>query len=365
MAAGSAVVRLPEVARGQGRLPLGLVVQHRGTCRPARRAGGTARRSTRSATPAPARWRCSTMNRCASWSSPAPGQVVAQQPLQRRCVHGGRRPRQRAAGAERLLDRQRRRALPGGCRLWLARPGRARWSSFDVDTPLDLALLRLGTTSTGTRMLDGVVAAFLEQAEDGLPPGMELLVPRRSEIGEVIRSRDRPAAGGRPNPVGRLGLPGDGVRLPGPLLHRGARHAIGARPGPALAACRLDGAPGAGRSDPRAGHPGRRGDPRQPGADGRASGIIGRSRLAARGGPFRLRLPATTPAIETAWLRELTQAAAEASVPVLLGGHALVSDGLRLLVDAAWLDRCWSRRPHRAAGRLFREAAHPHAASVP
>jgi hypothetical protein len=41
--------------------------------------------------------------------------------------------------------------------------------------------------------------------------------------------------------------------------------------------------------------------------------------------------------IETAWLAELTGAAAGASVPVLLGGHALVSDGLQLLVDAAWL----------------------------
>ena len=43
--------------------------------------------------------------------------------------------------------------------------------------------------------------------------------------------------------------------------------------------------------------------------------------------------------IETGWLKELTQAAAESRVPVLMGGHALVSDGLRLLVDAAWLGR--------------------------
>ena len=43
--------------------------------------------------------------------------------------------------------------------------------------------------------------------------------------------------------------------------------------------------------------------------------------------------------IRTAWLAELTSAAAEASVPFVLGGHALVSDGLHLLVDAAWLGR--------------------------
>ena len=43
--------------------------------------------------------------------------------------------------------------------------------------------------------------------------------------------------------------------------------------------------------------------------------------------------------IETPWLRELTATAAEASIPFLFGGHALVSDGLRLIVAAAWLGR--------------------------
>ena len=43
--------------------------------------------------------------------------------------------------------------------------------------------------------------------------------------------------------------------------------------------------------------------------------------------------------VATPWLKELTEAAATASVPFLLGGHALVSDGLRILVDAAWLGR--------------------------
>jgi hypothetical protein len=32
------------------------------------------------------------------------------------------------------------------------------------------------------------------------------------------------------------------------------------------------------------------------------------------------------------WLRELTRAAAEAAIPVLLGGHTLVGPGLRLLL---------------------------------
>ena len=40
--------------------------------------------------------------------------------------------------------------------------------------------------------------------------------------------------------------------------------------------------------------------------------------------------------IATPWLRELTEAAAASPVPFLLGGHAMVSDGLRLIVAAAW-----------------------------
>ena len=43
--------------------------------------------------------------------------------------------------------------------------------------------------------------------------------------------------------------------------------------------------------------------------------------------------------IDTPWLRELTEAATAASVPFLFGGHALVSDGLRLIVAAAWQGR--------------------------
>jgi len=40
--------------------------------------------------------------------------------------------------------------------------------------------------------------------------------------------------------------------------------------------------------------------------------------------------------IRDPFLRELTRAAAEAPIPVLLGGHALVSGGLMALVQAAW-----------------------------
>jgi hypothetical protein len=37
--------------------------------------------------------------------------------------------------------------------------------------------------------------------------------------------------------------------------------------------------------------------------------------------------------IEDPWLRELTAAAVDAPIPVLLGGHTLVGPGLRLALD--------------------------------
>ena len=85
-------------------------------------------------------------------------------------------------------------------------------------------------------------------------------------------------------------------------------------------------------------HAGRRGDPGHPGPDGRAGRLVGRHRLAGAGGALRIGLP-DADGLADAWLEELTEAAAAASVPFLLGGHALVSDGLRILVDAAWLGR--------------------------
>jgi hypothetical protein len=42
--------------------------------------------------------------------------------------------------------------------------------------------------------------------------------------------------------------------------------------------------------------------------------------------------------IEDAFLRRFTKAAAEAPIPVLLGGHSLVSGGLMALNDIAWLE---------------------------
>jgi hypothetical protein len=63
------------------------------------------------------------------------------------------------------------------------------WARFDVDTPLDLALLRLGTRLPTTRRPDGVVAAFLEMTI--LPGGHSLEVPHVAEIGRILRDRDK------------------------------------------------------------------------------------------------------------------------------------------------------------------------------
>ena len=42
--------------------------------------------------------------------------------------------------------------------------------------------------------------------------------------------------------------------------------------------------------------------------------------------------------ISDPWLRELTLAAADAPIPVLLGGHSLVTGGLMALGDVAWTE---------------------------
>ncbi len=66
--------------------------------------------------------------------------------------------------------------------------GGSPWTRFDVDTTLDLALLRLATRLPGTRPLDGSVRGFLEMAR--LPGDRALEVPQLERIGEVIRDRD-------------------------------------------------------------------------------------------------------------------------------------------------------------------------------
>ena len=211
-----------------------------------------------------------------------------------------------------------------------------RWSRFDVDTPLDLALLRLATRLPETRVLDGVVTAFLEMAR--LPGGGELAVPQLEALGDVIRSRDAQlvVAGRIPSSAWAYLETESACRVRCFIEERGMRSARDGVPRSLLAgwvarlgaadlvvqlaslgdAVILDSrvlmAALAGSADAAA----------WPGEEERfASDFLDRAR--AGGG----------------WLGELVEATAEASVPFLLGGHALVSDGLRILVDTAWQGR--------------------------
>lgn len=55
--------------------------------------------------------------------------------------------------------------------------------------------------------------------------------------------------------------------------------------------------------------------------------------------------------IADAWLREFTAAAREAPIPVLLGGSTLVTSGIQLLSEAAWRRHDQSEEEYRARGR--------------
>ena len=65
--------------------------------------------------------------------------------------------------------------------------GATPWVRFDVDTTLDLALLRLATRLDGMRPLEPAVRGYLEMAR--LPRGSGLEVPGLARLGEVIRDR--------------------------------------------------------------------------------------------------------------------------------------------------------------------------------
>jgi hypothetical protein len=227
-----------------------------------------------------------------------------------------------------------RRLEEAGFRARDLRP--APWSRFDVDTPQDLALLRLATRLPGTRRLDGAVAGFLEMAT--LPGGRRLELPRLAALGEVIRDR-----GGELVVAGRVPASAlahleteSACRVRAFVEERGMRSARGAVPRSLLAdwAQRL----GPGELV------------RELASLGDAVVLDSRVLMASLAGssdaaawpPNEERFASDfgdAARVETPWLAEMTAGAAEASVPVLLGGHALVSDGLRILVEAAWLGR--------------------------
>lgn len=215
--------------------------------------------------------------------------------------------------------------------------GAARWARFDVDTTLDLALLRLAGRLDGTRPLPDPVRGFLEMAR--LPGGGALAVPHLERIGEVIRDREAElvVAGRIPGATTAELETETACRVRAFVEERGMRSArpgaaprsllaaFMARTSPAELIAELSGLGDAVVLDTRvlmAAHAGSADASTWPAEEERLASDFGD---AGR--------------IGTPWLRELTQAAAHAPVPVLCGGHALVSDGLRIIVAAAWQGR--------------------------
>lgn len=213
-----------------------------------------------------------------------------------------------------------------------AHPG----ARFDVDTPLDLALLRLATRLPKRRHPHQQVAGFLEMAR--LPGGRELEVPHLAAVGEVLRSRTGQLVVAGRVPAGALRLLESeaACRVRAFVEERGMRAARDLRPRSLLA--RWIEERGAGALV------------RELAELGDAVILDSRVLMAAiarssdagawPGAEERFASDFADPGpIRTAWLRELVDAVRGTDVPFLLGGHALVSDGLRLIVEAAWLGR--------------------------
>ena len=101
--------------------------------------------------------------------SPIPGEVVANNRFSADAfVVAGDLPRALEALATCDSDNAAPRALHEAGFAWRDL-GAAPWARFDVDTTLDLALLRLATRLDATRPIDESVAAYLEMAR--LPGG--------------------------------------------------------------------------------------------------------------------------------------------------------------------------------------------------
>jgi hypothetical protein len=211
------------------------------------------------------------------------------------------------------------------------------WSRFDVDTPLDLALLRLATRLPGRRPLDGSVAGYLEMAR--LPGDRELLVPELDRISAVIRdpARQLVLAGRIPSSVLRELETEAACRVRAFVEERGMRSARGAGPPRSILARWVE-------------EQGAAALVRELEPLGDAVILDTRVVMAALGGSAesdawppqeeRFASDFADPApIQTPWLRELVETARESRVPFLFGGHSLVSDGIRLIVAGAWLGR--------------------------
>ena len=211
------------------------------------------------------------------------------------------------------------------------------WSRFDVDTPLDLALLRVASAIPDGRRPAEAVSRFLAMAQ--LPGGRGLAVPRLEELGAVIRDRGAELVVAGRLPAATLAYleTETACRVRAFVEERGMRSARDTgRPRSLLAAFMARSSPADLVAELAALGDGVVLDSRV------VMAAVGGSADAAAWPPEEDRFASDfgdAGRIATTWLRELTAAAAAASVPVLLGGHALVSDGMRILVGAAWAGR--------------------------
>ncbi|HEY7451282.1 MAG TPA: hypothetical protein VIA02_02040 [Candidatus Limnocylindria bacterium] len=212
--------------------------------------------------------------------------------------------------------------------------GTAPFTRFDADTPLDLALLRLATRLPGVRRLDPTITTFLEGVQ--LPGGRPLVIPRVEEVLAVLRDRKAElVVAGRIPSAALTHLEAQAAcRVRAFVEERGMRAAPANRPrslladwitdhGPVSLVERLAELGNAVILDTRV----------------LMAALIGSADAdlwPSRQDRFASDLADPAP-IESDWLRELTTAAAGSSVPFVLGAHTLVSDGLRILADAAWL----------------------------
>ncbi|CAN5223017.1 hypothetical protein BH23CHL9_BH23CHL9_07180 [soil metagenome] len=215
--------------------------------------------------------------------------------------------------------------------------GAVPWARFDVDTTLDLALLRLATRLPGLRTLDPSVRGYLEMAR--LPGDCGLEVPHLERIGEVMRDRhgELVVAGRVPGATGAYLETETACRVRAFVEERGMRSARGGHgPRSILAALMA-------RSSPAdlIAELARLGDAVV--LDTRVlMAAVSDSSDASAWPPEEDRFASDFgdhARIATPWLRELTVAAAEAPVPFLLGAHGLISDGLRIIGAAAWQGR--------------------------